>query len=49
VKPMWVALALSDPVLSTTSKHFQQIRVQYFMPTSKTRTVLETYAGWDTK
>jgi hypothetical protein len=49
VKPMWVALALSDPVLSSSSERFQHIRVQYFMPTSKMRAVLETYAGWDTK
>jgi hypothetical protein len=49
IKPMWVVLALSDPVLSNTSEHFQQIKVQFFMPTSKSRTVLETYAGWDTK
>jgi hypothetical protein len=44
-----VALALSDPVLSSTSEHFQLIRVQYFMPTSKSRVVLETFSGWDTK
>jgi hypothetical protein len=49
VKPVWVALALSDPVLSISSKRFQHIRVQYFMPTSKTRAVLETSASWDTK
>jgi hypothetical protein len=28
---------------------FSTIRVQYFMPMSKTKIVLETYAGWDTK
>jgi hypothetical protein len=35
--------------LSSSNERFQQIRVQYFMPTSKTRAVLETYTGWDTK
>jgi len=49
VKPVWVALALSDPVLSSSSERFQQMRIQYYMPTSKTRAVLKTYSGWDTK
>jgi hypothetical protein len=49
VKPMWVALALLDPMLSSSSERFQYIRVQYFMATSKTRAMLETYASWDTK
>jgi hypothetical protein len=48
-KPVWVALALSDPMLSSSSERFQQIRVQYFMPKSKMRVVLETYANWNTK
>jgi hypothetical protein len=38
-KHVWVALALSHPVLTSTSEYFQKIKVQYFMPTSKTRTV----------
>jgi hypothetical protein len=42
-------LALSDLVLSSSSERFQQIKVQNFMPTSKARAVLETYAVWDTK
>jgi hypothetical protein len=48
-KPIWVALALSHLVLTSTSEYFQKIKVQYFMPTSKTRTVQESYVGWDTK
>jgi hypothetical protein len=48
-KPVWVALALSNPVLTSISEHFQKIKIQYFMPTSKTRAVQESYVGWDTK
>jgi hypothetical protein len=48
-KPVWVALALSNPVLTSTSEYFQKIKVQYFMPTSKTRAIQESYVGWDTK
>ena len=33
VKPVWVALALSYPMLSSSSECFQHIKVQYFMPT----------------
>ena len=46
VKPVWIALALLDLVLTSFSECFQHIRVQYFM---LTRAMLETYAGWDTK
>ena len=46
---MWVALALLDPVLSSSSECFQHIKVQYFMPSSKMRIMLETYAGWYTE
>jgi hypothetical protein len=27
VKPLWIALALLDPVLLSTSEHFQCIRI----------------------
>jgi hypothetical protein len=47
-KLVWVALALSHPVLTSTSEHFQKIKVQYFMLSSKTRTIQESYVGWDT-
>jgi hypothetical protein len=49
LKPVWVALALSHPVLISSSEYFQKIKVQYFMSTSKTRIVQESYVGWDTK
>jgi hypothetical protein len=42
VKPVWVALALSDLVFSSSNERFQHIKVQYFMPTSKTRAMLVT-------
>jgi hypothetical protein len=32
-KLVWVALALLDPVLTSTSEYFQKIKVQYFTPT----------------
>ena len=48
-KLVLVALALSHLVLTSTSKYFQKIKVQYFMPTSKMRNVQESYVGWDTK
>jgi hypothetical protein len=48
-KLVWVALALTDPVLTSSSEYFQKIKVQYFMLMSKTRCVQESYVGWDTK
>jgi hypothetical protein len=48
-KPIWVVLDVSDPVLMSTSEHFQKIKVQYFTSTSKSRIVQESYIGWDTK
>jgi hypothetical protein len=41
MKPIWIALASSDSMLSTISEHFQQIRVLYLIPMSETRIVLE--------
>ena len=46
-KPVWLALALSDPRLSSTSEHYQHIQVQYFTPIKKDRSVQESYQGWD--
>jgi hypothetical protein len=48
-KPVLVALALSHLVLTSTSEYFQKIKVQYFMLTSKMRSIQESYVGWDTK
>jgi hypothetical protein len=49
LKPVWVALAVSDPVLTSSSEYFQKIKVQYFTLTLKSRIVQESYIGWDMK
>lgn len=44
-RPFWVARALSDP--NASPEHPGCLLIQYFMPTSKSRIIQDTYQGWD--
>ena len=43
--PIWIARALSNP--NSNSEHPGCVLIQYFWPTSCTKSVQEFYTGWD--
>ena len=43
--PVWIARALSNP--NSNLEHPGYVLIQYFRPTSRTRSVQEFYTGWD--
>ena len=43
--PVWIARALSNP--NSNPKHPGYVLIQYFRPTSRTRTIQEFYTSWD--
>ena len=47
LKPFWIARALSNP--NPDPGHVNQIRIQYWTPSSAQHIDMDTYAGWDTK
>ena len=48
-RPIWVCRALSPPNLETTGLHAREILIEWYTPSSTSKTVAEKYNGWDTK
>ena len=46
-KPFWLARALTNP--NADSNHPNEIQIEYWHPTSKSKAFHRTYKGWDTK
>ena len=44
-RPVWIARALSSP--NSNPEHLGYVLIQYFRPTSCTKSVQEFYIGWD--
>ena len=44
-RPVWIARALSNP--NSNPEHPGYVLIQYYRPTSRTRSVQEFYTGWD--
>ena len=46
-KPLWLARALTNP--NADSNHPNEIQIEYWHPTSKSKAFHQTYKGWNTK
>ena len=46
-RPLWIARALSNP--NSNLEHPSCVLIQYFRPTSRTRSIQEFYTGWDSE